>query len=264
MTVDVWVGAVVLAAVFALEGVSPFYKGCEGRFVHARRNLGLALASGAVGAALAPLLIGAASLAQAQGLGLCHWLGLDGALCAILTFLLFDLWMYVWHRANHELPLLWRFHRVHHTDTEMDCTTALRFHPGEIFLSGLAIGLVFLALGMSFEVFLAYKAVMVAVILLHHSNLALPAGLDRALRVIVVTPAIHRVHHSEVRAETDSNYGTVFSWWDRLFGSFRLRPDESAIRFGIGAFGEPAWQRPWRLLALPFLNEPWQRISSAR
>lgn len=264
MTVDVWVGAVVLAALFALEGVLPFYRDREHRLAHAGRNLALALASGAVGAALAPLLIAAASLAQAQGLGLCHWLGLHGALCALMSFLLFDLWMYVWHRANHELPLLWRFHRVHHTDTEMDCTTALRFHPGEILLSNLANGLMFLALGMSFEVFLAYKAVMVAVILLHHSNLALPASLDRALRTVVVTPAVHRVHHSEVRAETDSNYGTIFSWWDRLFRSFRLRPDESAIRFGIGAFGEPAWQHPWRLLALPFLDEPGRRLSSAR
>ena len=256
MTADLWVGMLVLGVLFALEGAAPYYAGRSHRWRHAGRNLGLALVSGALGAALAPVLIAGADFSREHGIGLCHWPGLAGALgelgCVVLALVLFDLWMYAWHRANHELPLLWRLHRVHHTDTAMDATTALRFHPGEIALSTLANGLVFVVLGMSLEAFVVYKAVMVAVILFHHSNIALPEGLDRALRAVIVTPAVHRVHHSEIRAETDSNYGTIFSFWDRLFGSWRLRPDPEAIRFGIGSFQGPRWEGLGGLLMLPF------------
>lgn len=255
MTPDLWVGAVLLATLFALEGALPFYRERPERYAHAGRNLGLAILSGAVGAVLSPLLLIATERAAELGLGLCHWLDLGGLAGGIVAFVLFDLWMYGWHRANHRVPLLWRFHRVHHTDLALDCTTALRFHPGEILLSSLANLLVLVGLGMSFAGLVLYKTVMIAVILFHHSNLALPVQLDRAMRRLIVTPAMHRVHHSEVRAETDSNYGTVFPLWDRLFGSFRLRDDEAAIRFGIGRFAETEWQRPLRLLALPFQPE---------
>lgn len=256
MTLDLWVGLVVLSALFALEGVLPFYLGRRDRVRHAARNLGLAAMGGLVGAVLAPLWMGATQLGEQLGIGLCHWLDGPGLGCALAAFLLFDLWMYAWHRANHRIPLLWRLHRVHHTDPAMDCTTALRFHPGEILLSGLANALVLVLLGMSFELLVFYKAVMVAVIGLHHSNVAIPPGLDRALRVVLVTPAVHRVHHSQIRAETDSSYGTIFSVWDRLFGSLRLRPDPEAIRFGIGRFTEPRWQRLMGLLVLPLQSEP--------
>ncbi len=137
----------------------------------------------------------------------------------------------------------------------MDSTTALRFHPGEILLSGLANLPVIVALGMSLQVLILYKAVMVAVILFHHSNLAVPVRIDRGLRRLIVPPSMHRVHHSEIRVETDSNYGTVFSFWDRLFGSLRLREDTQAIRFGIGRFAGDTWQSPLRLLTIPFLAE---------
>ncbi|NEX18998.1 sterol desaturase family protein [Thiorhodococcus mannitoliphagus] len=255
MTLDLWVGVLVLSTLFALEAVLPFYLGRRDRVRHAARNLGLAAIGGLVGALLAPLLSGATQLSAHLGLGLCHWVDAPGLGCGLAAFILFDLWMYAWHRANHRIPSLWRLHRVHHTDPSMDCTTALRFHPGEILLSGLANVLVLMLLGMSFELLVLYKAVMVAIIGLHHSNLALPAAVDRALRLVLVTPAIHRVHHSEIRAETDSSYGTVFSVWDRLFGSLRLRPDPQAIRFGIGRYAEPRWQRLSGLLMLPLQSE---------
>lgn len=255
MTLDMWVGLTVLAGLFVAEGALPYYQARDRRYVHGARNLGLAIASGLVGAALAPLVLWAFRFGSEQGWGLCPRLDLGGLGCALIGFLLFDLWMYAWHRANHRVPFLWRFHRVHHTDPAMDCTTALRFHPGEILLSGLANLPVFVALGMSLQTFLLYKAAMVAVILLHHSNLAVPVRIDRGLRRLIVPPSMHRVHHSEIRVETDSNYGTIFSFWDRLFGSLRLREDTRAIRFGIGRFAGDAWQGPLRLLAIPFLTE---------
>ena len=255
MTPDLWVGLAVLAGLFIAEGAWPYYKDRNRRAVHGARNLGLAVASGLVGAALAPLLLWAFHLGNTQGWGLCLRLGLGGLGSALASFLLFDLWMYAWHRANHQIPFLWRFHRVHHTDPAMDCTTALRFHPGEILLSGLANLPVIIALGMTLQTFVLYKALMIAVIGFHHSNLAVPERIDRGLRRLIVPPSMHRVHHSEIRRETDSNYGTIFSFWDRLFGSLRLREDTQAIRFGIGRFAGDTWQRPLRLLAIPFLAE---------
>lgn len=255
MSIDTIIGLLALGALFALEGWLPARPGGR-RLRHGARNLGLAAASAVVGALTAPLLVLATDLSAASGIGLCHGLGLGWAGCALLTFVLFDLWMYAWHRLNHELPLLWRLHRVHHTDPAMDSTTALRFHPGEILLSALANCLVLLALGMSLGMLVLYKSLMVLVILFHHSNIDVPGWLDARLRAIIVPPSMHRVHHSDVPAETNSNYGTVFSFWDRLFGSFRLRADPAQIRFGIGAYAGDDWQRPLRLLRLPLEPTP--------
>jgi sterol desaturase/sphingolipid hydroxylase (fatty acid hydroxylase superfamily) len=261
MSIDVIVGLIALAALFTAESWLPAYAaGRERRLRHGLDNLGIAAVSAATGAIMAPLLVASVQFAETNGLGLCHapapgWAP-GWVMCAATTFVLFDLWMYAWHRANHRVPFLWRFHRVHHTDPAMDSTTALRFHPGEILLSTLANCLVLMALGMSLDMLVLYKAVMVLVILFHHSNLAVPAGLDARLRRVIVPPSMHRVHHSAIRAETDSNYGTVFSFWDRLFGSFRLRPDPRTIRFGIGAYDNAAWQRPLSLLRLPLEPNP--------
>jgi sterol desaturase/sphingolipid hydroxylase (fatty acid hydroxylase superfamily) len=223
------------------------------------RNGTLAALNGALGALLAPLLLGAIALAEQHGLGLRHWLPLDGALgvvlAVLLSVLLFDLWMYAWHRANHEIPFLWRFHQVHHTDPAMDATTALRFHPGELLISSLLNLVIVIALGLGMTELILYKSLMLPVILFHHSNLNLPGRWDARLRWLVVPPSMYRVHHSRIPRETNSNYGTVFSFWDRLFGSFRLRPDPEAIVFGTGHHDGPAWQRVPRLLRLP-LSRP--------
>jgi sterol desaturase/sphingolipid hydroxylase (fatty acid hydroxylase superfamily) len=251
MSIDQWVGLLVLAALFALEGLIPFYDQAEGRWSHAARNLGFALMAGLVGALMAPLILTSIALAQTRGWGLLNAIEMPAAVALVAGILLFDLWMYVWHRANHEMPLLWRFHRVHHTDPRMDSTTAFRFHPGEIALSTLLNAVVILALGLGLATLILYKSLMVVVILLHHSNIRLPEAWDRRLRLLVVPPSMHRVHHSEIARETNSNYGTIFSFWDRLFGSFRLRDDLARIRFGIGDFEGPQWQTPLQLLILP-------------
>jgi sterol desaturase/sphingolipid hydroxylase (fatty acid hydroxylase superfamily) len=251
MSVDQWVGLAVLATLFALEGVIPFYDQQSGRWFHAARNGGLALLTGLVGASMAPLIILSIELAQTRGWGLLNLLALPAPIALVAALLLFDLWMYVWHRANHEIPLLWRLHRVHHTDPRMDVTTAFRFHPGEIFLSTLLNVAVILGLGLGLATLVLYNSLMVLVILLHHSNIRLPEAWDRRLRILVVPPSMHRVHHSEITAETNSNYGTIFSFWDRLLGTFRLRDDLARIRSGIGDFGGPQWQTPLQLLMLP-------------
>lgn len=251
MTIDTLIGLIVLTALFALEGALPFYHNDGNRYRHALRNLVLAGAAGALGALMAPLLLFSIRFAAEHNIGLCHRIDSQPIFCAVLAFILFDLWMYAWHRANHEVGFLWRFHRVHHSDPAMDSTTALRFHPGEILFSTLLNCLILILLGMSLSMLIFYKSAMIAVILFHHSNLRVADGLDRRLRRIIVPPSLHRVHHSHLTDETNSNYGTLFSFWDSLFGTYRTRRRYDDIQFGIGAYQGPDSQGPMKLLTLP-------------
>ncbi|NBC48919.1 MAG: sterol desaturase family protein [Gammaproteobacteria bacterium] len=255
MTPDLTVGLIVLTLLLVLEGTVPFYVDRAHRLRHGLRNGSLALLNAGIGALLAPLLLLAAESSSRHQFGLLHQLGMPGVLGAVLagvlTILLFDLWMYGWHRANHRMPLLWRFHQVHHTDRAMDATTALRFHPGELLISSLLNPLVVFLLGIGLAQLTLYKALMLTVILLHHSNVALPAWLETRLRALIVPPSMHRVHHSRIPDETNSNYGSLFSFWDRLFGSFRLRSNLSQVQFGTGRHDEPEWQAVPKLLRLP-------------
>lgn len=226
------------------------------RGTHALRNLLL----GGINAALVSVVfVGlwgvAAILARQHGIGLLHWLdaglGLPIWAHALGAVLLLDAWMYVWHRINHEIPFLWRFHRVHHNDPTMDVTTASRFHTGEIALSSaLRIGIILL-LGIHLWELVLYETVMFAVVQFHHANVDLPAALDRALRTVIVTPNMHRVHHSRHQPETDSNYSSLFSFWDRIGQSFRLREDPSTIDFGLHGWDAPDDQRFMGLLRAP-------------
>jgi sterol desaturase/sphingolipid hydroxylase (fatty acid hydroxylase superfamily) len=141
------------------------------------------------------------------------WLGLG------LDLLLLDFWIYWWHRVNHVVPFLWRFHEVHHLDETLDSTSALRFHFGEVVLSSMVRAGVIFALAMPLGSVVIFEILVLASALFHHSNLKLPAAFERTLSFIIVTPSIHWVHHHAKRVDTDSNYSTVLSIWDRLFGS---------------------------------------------
>jgi sterol desaturase/sphingolipid hydroxylase (fatty acid hydroxylase superfamily) len=169
------------------------------------------------------------------------------------VLLLFDVWMYWWHRLNHRIPWLWRLHRVHHSDPRMDVTTAHRFHLGEMLLSCLLRVPVLALLGMSLAELASYEVLMFANVQLHHANVALPAWLDRIVRTVLVTPALHKVHHSRLRDETDSNYGSLFSWWDLLFVSRRTRADSElhSICFGLDGFDASRQQSLTGLLKMP-------------
>ena len=164
--------------------------------------------------------------------------GLVGAIsnpviAGILSFLIIDLYMYFWHRSMHRLPLAWRFHRLHHTDRSMNVSTAYRFHPIEIISSSIPKLLLIWSLGISSNFVLIYELVFTVVVALHHSNLAIPRVIDRLLSLVIVTPNLHRIHHSQVVAETNSNYGSVLSWWDRIFGTNNDRPDVVNIQLGL-------------------------------
>ena len=256
---------VVLGALFVVEGVHPFFGFFRGRAaerrVHAARNLALGLVNAlAVALVFAGLWVAVAAWADARGVGLLNVLrdraGLPGWAHALFAVLLLDAWTYAWHRINHRIPLLWRFHRVHHADAEMDVTTASRFHVGELVLSSLLrVPLIALTGVYAWELVL-YETALFAVVQFHHANVALPERLDRALRAFIVTPSLHKVHHSRWRPETDSNYSSLFSWWDRLFGTFRTRARLSDVRLGLDAFDAPEHATLGGLLRMPFTPEP--------
>ena len=204
--------------------------------------------------ALPALAVGAAVDAGANGWGLFNLLSWPGWLEGLLAILILDFAIWAQHLVMHKVPALWRLHRVHHADRDIDVTTALRFHPVEIALSMLLkIGLVYL-LGPAAWAVLAFEILLNGSAMFNHANMALPIRLDRALRLVLVTPDMHRVHHSDIREEHDSNYGFALSIWDRLFRTYTPQPRKGHEGMTIGL---KKWQdeRPARLgwiLGSPF------------
>ena len=204
---------------------------------------------------LFPLLaVGMALLAQQRGWGLFNSLAVPAPVAILACVLLLDLAIYAQHRMFHLVPVFWRLHRMHHADTDFDVTTALRFHPLEIILSMvLKLALVAL-LGAPALAVLIFEILLNATAMFNHANLRLPLPLDRILRIFIVTPDMHRVHHSTRREETDSNYGFNLSLWDRLFKSYRAQPalGHDKMVIGLTDFRTPKDQRLDQLLLQPF------------
>jgi sterol desaturase/sphingolipid hydroxylase (fatty acid hydroxylase superfamily) len=169
----------------------------------------------------------------------------------VLDLLILDAWIYLWHRANHEIPLLWRFHQVHHRDEVLDVTSAVRFHPGEVFLSALARAPIIVVLDISLTAVIVFEALVFLAAVFHHSAVALPPGLERMLRLVIVTPSHHWLHHNAVRAATDSNYATMLTLWDRLGRSFNRNARSPDLKIGV----EGQADRPLRrLVGMPFVK----------
>lgn len=243
----------------AWEVLAPRRRQAIGRGVRWTNNIALvALDTLLVRLAFPMAAVGAALWAEGAGWGLFHWLGVPWWLAVPLAVLLLDLAIYTQHVVFHAVPALWRLHRVHHADLEFDVTTGLRFHPLEILLSmAIKIALV-VALGAPAVAVLIFEVLLNATSQFNHGNVRLPAPVDRALRRIVVTPDMHRVHHSVVRAETDSNYGFCLSWWDRLFGTYRAEPaaGHDGMTIGLEEFRTPRDLWLDRLLLQPFARTP--------
>jgi sterol desaturase/sphingolipid hydroxylase (fatty acid hydroxylase superfamily) len=200
---------------------------------------------------------GLALVAEAQGWGLFHALALPIWVGVLLAVMALDLAIYLQHVLFHAVPALWRLHRMHHADLEFDVTTGARFHPIEILLSmGIKLGVV-AALGAPAVAVLAFEVLLNATSMFNHSNVRMQAWLDRALRWIVVTPDMHRVHHSIAARETNSNFGFNLPWWDRLFGTYRDQPaaGHEAMTIGIEQFRDPAEQRLDHMLTQPFRDD---------
>lgn len=233
----VFLGVLVLMA--GLEALWPRRSRTVSRWVRWPNNLGVAaLGTLLVRVAVPTAAVAVAALGEAEGWGLIPRLGLPAWAAVALAVIALDFVIYLQHVVFHAVPVLWRLHRMHHADLDFDVTTGIRFHPVEILLSmGLKIAVV-LALGAPAAAVLIFEVLLNATAMFNHANLRLPAGLDRVLRWLVVTPDMHRVHHSVVPAETDSNFGFNLPWWDRLCGTYRAQPaaGHEGMTIGIERF----------------------------
>lgn len=201
-------------------------------FARIGRNLTLFAVNGGASALLVvPLTAAAAAASPVQRP---DWLG--GLPGIAVDILLLDLFIYWWHRFTHVVSFLWRFHSVHHLDRFLDASSAVRFHVGEVLMSACARAAFIFALGIPLATVLVYETLLIMGTVFHHSNVRLPEKMEKALSLIIVTPSIHWVHHHAVRRDTDSNYSTVFSLWDRIFGT--RSPTHRAADMTIGVEGE--------------------------
>ncbi|WP_035243670.1 sterol desaturase family protein [Desulfonatronovibrio hydrogenovorans] len=223
-------------------------------------NLGLTLFNSVLLRILFPVAaVGVAILAQNNQWGLFQQLAVHQILAGIVSIIILDFAIYSQHLIFHKVPILWRLHRMHHTDLDIDVTTGARFHPVEIILSMLIkIGIV-LALGAPAWSVVVFEVILNATSMFNHSNAYLKASIDRFLRLMVVTPDMHRVHHSVLIKETDSNYGFNFPWWDRLLGTYTDQPKagHDKMTIGLANYRDPKWLRLEWMLFTPFAR--WYR-----
>lgn len=202
--------------------------------------------------------VGVAAFASGQGWGLFNYFAVPLWLAILVSVVVLDLAIYLQHVMVHAVPLLWRLHRVHHADLDIDVTTGARFHPIEIVLSMLIKAAIILLLGPPVLAVLIFEILLNATSMFNHANVRMPPALDRALRWLVVTPDMHRVHHSIEQDETNSNFGFNLSVWDRIFGTYRDQPraGHAAMTIGISTFRE-ASRCVWLpgILLLPFIGK---------
>jgi sterol desaturase/sphingolipid hydroxylase (fatty acid hydroxylase superfamily) len=252
----------IVAGVFvicaAAELAVPFRTPGQPRLRRWRTNLALfALDTLALRLLVPGAMLGAALLAGERGWGLFNLLPLPGWLAIVLAVLALDFALWTQHWATHRVPLLWRMHRVHHADRDFDVTTAARFHPFEIVLSMFYKMAVVIALGAPAPGVVLFELLFTAATLFNHSNLHLPPRAEAWVRHLLVTPDMHRIHHSARRAETDSNFGTLLPWWDRLLGTYVAQPRAGQRDMIVGL---ERWQseEPGKLgwsLRMPFLAD---------
>ena len=245
----------VLVLMAAWEMIAPRRQQAAERPLRWSSNLGIVLVDTLLVRILVPTTaVGVALLAEQEGWGLFHAFAVPGLLAVVVCVILLDLVIYLQHVLFHAVPALWRVHRMHHADLAFDVTTGVRFHPVEILLSMLIKLAVVAALGAPALAVLIFEVLLNATSMFNHGNVRLAERVDRILRFIVVTPDMHRVHHSADAPETNSNFGFNLPWWDRMFGTYRAQPKagHDAIRIGIEQFRDRSELRLDRMLLQPF------------
>jgi sterol desaturase/sphingolipid hydroxylase (fatty acid hydroxylase superfamily) len=255
-----FIGTFLLMAI--LEFAIPRRDQKLGRVTRWPSNLSLVILDTLLIRFLVPMTaVGVALYAQQINFGVFNLFDFGPTLSVLISIILLDLAIYGQHVLFHSVPLLWRLHRVHHADTEFDVTTGLRFHPVEIFLSLFIKFAVIMSLGVPAAAVVIFEILLNGSAMFNHSNIKLPAWLDKPLSWIVVTPDMHRVHHSSEKVETDSNFGFNLPWWDFVFGTYRAYAKKGQLNmvFGIDEFRDPSEQRLQRMLTQPFRTDKHQR-----
>jgi sterol desaturase/sphingolipid hydroxylase (fatty acid hydroxylase superfamily) len=237
--------AAALALLWIAEAMAPMFAASRKQRWGARlRHLALAGLNAIVAAAFAGATLAVTTWAADAGFGLLNLVRPEaGAWWRVIAvgavaLALLDLWHYVFHVLAHKTPVLWRFHVMHHNADHLEATAAMRFHLAEVGVQCALSLPVYALLGVSIYEVLAYQVVLLPVSMFHHADLRLPERVERLLRVVIVTPGMHLLHHSTWERETDSNYSAVLSIWDRLFGSYRWRDDLSSVDVGIEGYGK--------------------------
>jgi sterol desaturase/sphingolipid hydroxylase (fatty acid hydroxylase superfamily) len=252
--------ASIFCVVMVWELVAPRRPQLVARSVRWISNLGLLVLNSIVLRLLFPAAaVGIAYQAAANGWGLFNVLSLPYWFEVVAAVLLFDLAIYLQHLLMHRVPILWRLHRVHHADLDIDLTTGSRFHTIEIVVSMLIKGLVILLVGPALLAVIVFEILLNGMALFNHANASLPPALDRFVRFLLVTPDMHRVHHSILRRETNSNYGFNLSFWDRVFGTYIDQPEKGhdAMTIGIPEFRDAQQvDKLPGMLVLPFAKNP--------
>jgi sterol desaturase/sphingolipid hydroxylase (fatty acid hydroxylase superfamily) len=248
----------VFAIMAAWELFAPRRPLSVGRAARWPSNFGIVVVDALLVRLLMPAaVLGAALYAAGHGIGVLHWLDLRLSLAAVIGFLALDLVIYVQHVVFHRVPLLWRLHRMHHADLDIDVSTGLRFHPFEILISLVIKIAAVMALGIPPVAVFVFEVLLNATSLFNHSNVRLSPASDRVLRLLLVTPDMHRVHHSVERSEHDSNFGFNLPWWDRLFRTYRREPaaGHDGMTVGLPIFRDRSELRLDRLLTQPFRRD---------
>jgi sterol desaturase/sphingolipid hydroxylase (fatty acid hydroxylase superfamily) len=252
-----WIAFGVAVGVLAIaERRRPLRRAKEPGPERVGRNLAIGvLAALTTAASELPVIAPARHLAERRQLGLLRWLRAPRALKVVLGFLLLDYTLYLWHRLNHHASFLWRFHAVHHIDRDLDSTTGLRFHFGELGLSAGFRAAQILLIGVDPGTMAVWQHVLLLSVVFHHSNLELPGDLEERLNQVVVTPRMHGIHHSVLGREMNSNYASLLPWWDWLHRTFRADVPQSTITVGVEGFLEADRVTLERSLTLPFRDE---------
>jgi len=252
---SVFTGVLLLVALWEL--ISPRRPLTDNKGRRWFTNLSLAVIDTALVRTLFPLLpVALAQFAGTRGWGLFNMLHTPHWLKILLSFVILDFIIYLQHLLFHYTPILWRLHRMHHTDLDLDVTSGNRFHPLEIIISMLIKMAAVILLGAPSEAVLAFEVVLNACAMFNHGNIRLPAAFDRLLRLILVTPDMHRVHHSAIVRETNCNFGFNHPWWDRICGTYIPQPEKGHLEMTIGLkeFRDPRQLTLPRLLIQPFIS----------
>lgn len=243
----------LLILLIVLETVRPLRRRVQARGTRLVTNLGTAgTAFGTLRLVHVPIVVAVAAAVSRESVGLLGWITMPGLVEGVAGFLLLDYTTYLWHRLNHRAAFLWRFHSVHHTDLDLDVTTAFRFHFGEIALSAAYRVAQVLVIGVTPALLVAYEIVLSMATEFHHSNMRLPLGFERVLNRLIVTPRMHGIHHSIVERETNSNWSVVFCWWDHAHGTIRLDVPQDRLTIGLPAYRDGGELTFGRLVAMPF------------
>jgi len=247
--------AAIFFVVAQSENIAPRRILLKSKFKRWISNLGMQIIDVVVLLLIFPVFpVGLAVLCEQRGWGLLNYCHIIQPVALIIGVLVLDLVIYLQHRLFHFVPIFWRVHMVHHTDEDIDVTTAVRFHPLEIILSLLIKFAAVAAIGAAPLSVLIFEVLLNGASMFNHGNIKIPLYIDRVIRMILVTPDMHRVHHSVITRETNSNYGFSFSWWDRLFGTYIAQPQEGhdKMKIGLNGYHDDRSLKLSALLAMPF------------